>query len=62
MARTRYALTVVRDYVESYNANYGQVGGGVASQPFYQLYGITAQKTVVQLFESMNFKRKRKGP
>ncbi|QNI36047.1 TonB-dependent receptor [Edaphobacter albus] len=38
-----------------YNFNYGQVGGGVASQPFYKLYGITASEVNVLPLESMNY-------
>jgi hypothetical protein len=38
-----------------YNFNYGQVGGGVASQPFYKLYGNTASQVEVLPLESMNY-------
>jgi len=38
-----------------YNFNYGQVGGGVASQPFYKLFGTSASEVEVLPLESMNY-------
>ncbi len=38
-----------------YNVNYGLPGGGAASQPFYQLFGITASETVVEPLETMHY-------
>jgi Carboxypeptidase regulatory-like domain len=38
-----------------YNINYGQVGGGAASQPFFKLFGTTASEVEVLPLEAMNY-------
>lgn len=38
-----------------YNSNYGQVGGGQASQVLYAQYGITAGMTIIEPYEHMNY-------
>ena len=38
-----------------YNINYGQIGGGAASQPYFKLFGITGGATLIAPMESMNY-------
>ncbi len=38
-----------------YNVNYGQIGGGAASQPYFKLFGITAAATVISPIVFMNY-------
>ena len=38
-----------------YNVNYGQVGGGAASQPYFKLFGITGAARVILPLVSMSY-------
>jgi hypothetical protein len=38
-----------------YNVNYGEVGGGAASQPYFNLFGITGAARVIQPIVWMNY-------
>jgi hypothetical protein len=56
LAQVGYVSTLTIHQHTRMNINYGQVGGGLASQPLYQSFGVTAGMQKVLPLEHMNYK------
>lgn len=56
LAQVGYVGTLTIHQHTRANINYGQVGGGQASEPLFQEFGVTAPMTQIQDFEHMNYK------
>jgi hypothetical protein len=55
LAQVGYVGTLTIHQHTRYNINYGLPGGGQASQQLYPDFGITADETIIEPFEHMNY-------
>jgi hypothetical protein len=55
LAQVGYVGTLTIRQHTRYNINYGLPGGGTESQQLYPYFGITAQETIIEPFEHMNY-------
>ncbi|MCU1258559.1 MAG: TonB-dependent receptor family protein [Bryobacterales bacterium] len=55
VAQAAYVGSLTIHQHTRYNVNYGQIGGGAASQPYYQLNGTSGAVTVVLPFETQHY-------
>jgi hypothetical protein len=56
LAQVGYVSTLTIHQHTRANINYGQIGGGLASEPLYQNFGVAAAMTKTLAFEHMNYK------
>lgn len=56
LAQIGYVGTLTIHQHTRANINFGQVGGGQASEPLFQKFGVTAPMTQIQAYEHMNYK------
>jgi TonB dependent receptor len=55
LAQVGYVGTLTIHQHTRYNINYGLPGGGTQSQQLYPSFGITADETIIEPFEHMNY-------